>query len=203
MARSNLILSAFTVLLLLLLSIQIYADSFRLTTTSLAILVLIFAVVLVISYPDITKFKVGPSGFEFERQAYELTEKVLSRATATERDTSITSTARLATGIELRELDSRGALFTTLVDIEREMARLAEGPESTGRRLGFAALTRELVSRELIDKDLDQALEFLRTIRNRAFHGEYLSEDQTKAALNLASAVLLRLKAIPPGGGTV
>jgi len=200
LARPTVLLGAFAILLLVLLIIQIYADLFRLTPSSLTIVVLIFGVVLVLSYPDITKFKVGPSGFEFERQAHELTQKLLAPTATTERTATITSTARIITGIEPREPDSRGALFTILVDIEREMARFAGLQDTTRRRLGFGGLIGALTSRELLDQDLHEALEFLRKIRNSAFHGEYLTEDQTKAALNLATIVLARLKAIETPG---
>jgi hypothetical protein len=43
-------------------------------------------------------------------------------------------------------------------------------------RLGFGGLIGALSSRELVDQDLHEALEFLRKIRNSAFHGEYLTE---------------------------
>ena len=106
LARPNVLLGAFTVLLLVLLIIQIYADSFRLTPSSLTLVVLIFGVVLILSYPDITKFKVGPSGFEFEREAHELTQKLLAPTATTERTATIPSRARIITGIEPREPDS-------------------------------------------------------------------------------------------------
>lgn len=188
MERPNVLLGAFAVLLLVLLVLQIYADLFRLTPTSLAIVVLIFGVILVLSYPDIRKFKVGPSGFEFEREAHELTQKL--QASSVTRTATITSTAR----IEAREPDSRDTLFTTLVDIEREMARLA-GSEGATRRSGFGGLIGILTSRQLLDQDLHEALEFLRRIRNSAFHGEYLTDYQTRAALDLATVVLDKLKA--------
>ena len=175
LARPNVLLGAFAGLLVALLGMQIYEDLFRLTSFSVVIVVLIFGVVLVLSYPDITKFKVGPSGFEFERQAHELTEKLLA-PTPTTRVASITSRARIITGIDLHEPDFRSALFTLLVDIEREMVRLAGLQDTTSRQSGFGGLIRALASREVINQDLQEALEFLRKIRNRAFHGEYLTK---------------------------
>ena len=82
------------------------------------------------------------------------------------------------------------------MDIEREMARLAGLQDTTRRRLGFGGLIGVLTSRDLLDQDLHEALEFLRQIRNSAFHGEYLSEHQTRAALDLATVVLTKLREI-------
>jgi hypothetical protein len=165
---------------------QISVDQFRLETTSLAIVVLLFGVILVLSYPDITRFKVGPSGFEFERQATELAQKLLVPG---ERAETAAGTTEL-----VREPDPRGALFTILVEIERAMARLAGMPDAGRRRTGFGSLIRLLSSKGILDRDLQQALEFLRNIRNSAFHGEYLTESQTGAALDLATVVLGRLE---------
>jgi hypothetical protein len=65
--------------------------------------------------------------------------------------------------------------------------------------LGFGGLIGILTTREVLDQDLHEALEFLRIIRNSAFHGEYLTDSQTKAALNLATVVLEKLKAKESG----
>lgn len=190
--RHSLYLGSFAIFLLALLSLQLYEESLKLTATSTGLVVLLFGVLLVLSFPDIIKFKVGPGGFEFERQAYGLTQKLL--APSVTRTATITSSAR----IEAHEPDSRSALFATLVDIEREMARLA-GSHGITPSLGFGGLIGVLTSREVLDHDLHEALEFLRTIRNSAFHGEYLTESQTEAALNLATVVLEKLKAKESG----
>lgn len=183
MERPSLYLGGFAIFLLALLGLQLYEDSLKLTATSTGVVVLLFGVLLVLSYPDITRIKVGLGGVEFERRATELTTKILTTSAAKQR-------ALAYVAAPIVQADPRGALFTVLVEIEREMRRLTGVSEP----LAFGELMRKLISKDLLDENLQEALEFLRTVRNSAFHGEYLSEDQIKAATNLGSVVLSSLR---------
>ena len=169
-----------------------FGDEVRVDNTTVLLLVVI---VLVPYLPWITRIKFGDFEAEIGREEIKEIEKNL-KASGSQPSTRPPADEELETVREISHSDSPVAFLKIRIAIEKRLRMLTDiyDPDRKDRTYqGVNAMVANLVRKEVIDRQLAEALRSVTAVVNRAVHGENIQSDNVDEIIDLSFRAIYSL----------
>lgn len=176
-------------LLVFLILVSSWAVNWHYSAEIIVLVLFLCAYTVLLTLP-ITRFKLGPTGFEgeLERLVKKRETSPAPPETIEEVDEEVAEFSR-----DLVQADT--ILMRLSIEIEKTLRNIAESYGFSHLKVGMGQLTRMLQKKEIItDQWLIEALYFFRRHRNELIHEGKISDIQE--AINVGREVLARLRQI-------